>query len=65
MKKIDSEFFIVYSIEPIEFYNSAVGINELAKIFNRTRSSMIRSLKSEYIRFNNRRYFILRETDLK
>ena len=64
MKKIDSEFFIVYK-EPVEFYDSAVGVNELAKVFNRTRASILRSLKKSYIKYNNEKYIIIRETDLQ
>ena len=44
MMKLDKEFFIVYSY-PTDFYDSAIGVDELAKIFNRTRTNMMRSLK--------------------
>ena len=64
MKKIDKEFFIVYS-EPMEFFNSAIGIDNLAALFNRTRSNMLRSLKNKYIKYNNKKYVIIRETDLQ
>ena len=64
MKSIDKEFFIVYSY-PIDYYDSAIGINELADIFKRTRASMLRSLKREYIKMDNKKYFIIRESDLQ
>lgn len=64
-KKIDKEFFIVYKENPMEFFDSAIGINELAELFNRTRSNMLRSLKRNYIKYNNEKYVIIRETDLQ
>lgn len=64
MKKIDSEFFMIYK-EPVEFYDSAIGVNELAKVFNRTRNSILRSLKKSYIKYNNEKYIIIRESDLQ
>ena len=64
MKKLDKEFFIVYS-DPVDYYDSAIGVDELAKIFNRTRTNMMRSLKREYIKMDNKKYFIIRETDLQ
>ena len=64
MKKLDKEFFIVYSY-PVDYYDSAIGINELAEIFKRSRSNMLRSLKKEYIKMDNKKYFIIRESDLQ
>lgn len=64
-KRIDKEFFIVYKENPIEFFNSAIGINELAELFNRTRNNMLRSLRRNYIKYNNEKYVIIRETDLQ
>ena len=64
-RKNDKEFFIVYKENPIEFFDSAIGVDNLAKIFNRTRSSMLRSLKSKYIKYNNEKYVIIRESDLR
>lgn len=65
MKKLDKEFFIIYSCEPIEFYDSAIGIEELAKIFNRTRTNMLRALKNKYLLLNNKKYMLIRENDLQ
>ena len=64
MKSIDKEFFIVYSY-PALYYDSAIGVDELAEIFKRTRANMLRSLKREYIKMDNKKYFIIRESDLQ
>lgn len=64
MKKLDKEFFIVYN-EFSEFYDSAIGIEELAKVCKRTRANMLRSLKHEFIKIDNKKYFIIREIDLQ
>ena len=64
-KRIDKEFFIVYKENPIEFYNSAIGVNELAELFNRSRSNMLRSLRRKYIKYNNEKYVIIREQELQ
>lgn len=64
MKKLDKEFFIIYSCDPIDFYDSAIGIDNLAKIFKRTRSNMLRALKNKYLLLNNKKYMLIRETDL-
>lgn len=65
MKKLDKEFFIVYSVDPIDYYNSAIGIDDLAKIFKRTRTNMLRALKNKYLLLNNKKYEIIRESDLQ
>lgn len=65
MKKLDKEFFIIYKINPIEPFGSAIGLDELAKLFGRTRTSILRSLKKKYILYNNEKYEIIRETDLQ
>ena len=65
MKKLDNEFYIVYSMNPIEFYGSAIGINNLAALFNRSRANMIKSLKNKYIRYNNINYFVISGSDLQ
>ena len=64
MKKLDKEFSIVYSY-PVDYYDSAIGVDELAAIFKRTRANMLRSLKREYIKMDNKKYFIISETDLQ
>ena len=64
MKKIDKEFFIVYKLDPLEPFDSAIGVNELALLFGRTRASILKSLKKKYILYNNEKYEIIRETDL-
>lgn len=65
MKKLDKEFFIIYSVDPIDFYDSAIGVDELAKICKRTRSNMLRALKNKYLLLNNKKYMIIRECDLQ
>lgn len=65
MKKLDNEFYIAYSMNPIEFYGSAIGINNLAALFNRSRANMIKSLKNKYIRYNNINYFVISGSDLQ
>lgn len=65
MKKLDKEFFIIYSVDPIDFYDSAIGVDELAKKFNRTRTNMLRALKNKYLLLNNKKYEIIRESDLQ
>lgn len=65
MKKLDKEFFIVYSSDPIDFYDSAIGIDELAKVCKRTRANMLRSLKHEFIKIDNKKYFIISKSDLQ
>lgn len=64
MKKLDKEFFIIYSVDPIDFYDSAIGVENLAKIFKRTRANMLRALKNKYLLLNNKKYMIIRESDL-
>ena len=32
MKKYNKEFFIVYKVEPMEFYGSAIGVDELSDV---------------------------------
>lgn len=64
MKKLDKEFFIIYN-ESCEFYDSAIGIDELAAVCKRTRANMLRSLKHEFIKIDNKKYFIIRECDLQ
>lgn len=65
MKKLDKEFFIIYSIDPIDYYNSAIGVDDLANLFGRTRKSIVKSLKNKYILYNNKKYEIIRESDLQ
>lgn len=64
-KTIDKEFFIVYKIEPLEPFDSAIGVDNLALIFGRTKSSILKSLKKKYILYNNEKYEIIRESDLQ
>ena len=65
MKKLDKEFFIVYKLNPIEPFGSAIGLTELANLFGRTRASILKSLKKKYILYNNEKYEIIRELDLQ
>lgn len=65
MKKYNKEFFIVYKVEPMEFYGSAIGVDELSLVLNRSRSNTLRALKNDYIKINNSKYMIIRETDLQ
>lgn len=65
MKKIDKEFFIVYKLEPLEPIDSAIGVDNLALLFGRTRASILKSLKKKYILYNNEKYEIIRELDLQ
>lgn len=65
MKKYNKEFFIVYKINPVEFYDSAVGIDALSEVLGRSRANTLRALKNEYIKINNKKYMIIRETDLQ
>ena len=44
MKKYDKEFFILFKKKPVEFYDSCIGIDNLAKILNRSRRDTLRSL---------------------
>lgn len=65
MKKYNKEFYIVYKVNPVEFYDSAVGIDALSEVLGRSRSNTLRALKNEYIKINNKKYMIIRETDLQ
>jgi hypothetical protein len=65
MKKYNKEFYIVYKVEPIEFYGSAIGVDELSEVLGRSRTNTLRALKNEYIKINNKKYMIIRETDLQ
>lgn len=65
MKKYNKEFFIVYKVEPMEFYGSAIGVDELSDVLGRSRANTIRALKNDYIKIDNKKYMILRETDLQ
>ena len=65
MKKYEKEFFIIYGIEPIEFYSSAIGINKLSEVLRRSRANTLRALKNDYIKIDNKKYMIIRESDLQ
>ena len=65
MKKYDKEFYIAYSEYPVNFFCSSIGVDELAKNFNRTRTNMIKSLKNKYILLNNKKYFVISGSDLQ
>lgn len=65
MKKYNKEFFIVYKVEPMEFYESAIGLDELSDVLGRSRTNTLRALKNDYIKIDNKKYMIIRETDLQ
>lgn len=65
MKKYEKEFFIIYGIEPVDYYSSAIGIEELSLILGRNRANTLRALKNDYIKIDNKKYMIIRETDLQ
>ena len=56
---------MVYKLDPLEPVDSAIGVNELASLFGRTRKSIVKSLKNKYILYNNKKYEIIRESDLQ
>ena len=45
MKKYDKTFFILYDLKTGDYYNSAIGINELAKVLGKTRTETLTSLR--------------------
>ena len=46
MKKYDKTLFILYKINPIEFYDSAIGIDNLSNLLGKTRSNTLRALNN-------------------
>lgn len=65
MKKYEKEFFIIYGIEPVDFYSSAIGVEQLSEVLGRNRSNTLRALRNDYIKIDNKKYIIIRETDLQ
>lgn len=65
MKKYNKEFYIIYKITPMEFYDSAIGIDNLATVLGRSRANTLRALKNDYIKIDNEKYMIIKETDLQ
>lgn len=52
MKKYDNELFILFKKNPIDFYDSCIGIDELARVLGRSRRNTLRSLQN-YLKKNN------------
>lgn len=45
MKKYDKTFFILYNLKTGDYFNSAIGIDELAKVLGKTRRETLTSLR--------------------
>lgn len=64
MKKYDKTFFIMYNLTDKEYYDSCIGIDELARILGKTRLAALRSLrnylkKDSYIKTKDNKKLIL------
>ena len=67
---MNNKMYFIYMYERPEFIDSAIGIDELAKIYNKTRSNMLRCLnnykkKNGYIKIGNTKTIIISEDDLR
>lgn len=64
MKKYDKEFFILLELENKNYYDSCIGVDNLAKILGKTRLETLRSINNymkndTYIKNKDNKKFIL------
>lgn len=70
MNKLNKMFYFVFGNSGKSFIDSAIGIDELSKIFKKSRRNMLRSLnnykkKDSYLLLNGDRVIIIDEEDLR
>lgn len=70
MKKLDKMLYFVFGKGGASYIDSAIGVNELAKIYNKSRINMLRSLnnyykKDSFIYLGKDKTIIISEEDLR
>ena len=70
MKRLEKIMYFVFGNSGKLYIDSAIGIEELARIFNKSRRNMLRSLnnykrKDSYLLLNGDKVIIIDEEDLR